>query len=371
MDNATAVSRKMTGGWKSAILRAYTLLLVICFAWPVAAGDVDQLRTSATAGDASSQYELGMRLLITEARFPGNTEAVDWIRRAAEQGYRQAQGRLGLFYRTGENLPRDYNAALIWYRLAADKGSGRAQLELAQMHFNGEGVTANIEDGFSWLRLAVEQNNPAAQALLGRIYARGDYGVEKDWTQATRWSRLSAEQGSPDGQFQYGLALSLGNGVVANREKGFALIEMAANQGFPAAISVLTYRRQLVEKQETSRMLADRYRRYFEANRPQSGAFNPSSAAPYRVEIPQNSALSSNSTNPLDCPYGDCRSNSPSQAASGSPIGNLATLQGQESAGGGYYTCHYITSAGYRFTTTSRSTCSGSVQVDPESGRAW
>lgn len=353
------------------MLRAYILVFMICFAWPVAAGDLEHLQASAKAGDAASQHELGMRLLRTEARFPGNTEAVDWIRKSAEQGYRQAQGRLGLLYRTGENLARDYDEALIWYRLAAEQGSSRAQLELAQMHFNGEGVAASPEDGFKWLRLAVEQNDPTAQAFLGRIYARGDYGIEKDWVQATRWSRLSAEQGSAIGRLQYGLALLLGNGVAANPERGFELIEKSANQGLPEAISVLTYRRKVAERQQAARMVEDRYRRYVEANPPQSGALSPGPTAPYRVEIPQNSAFSSNSANPLDCPYGDCRSNSPSQPAARNSIGHSATLQGQESAGGGYYTCSYVTSAGYRFTTTRRSTCSGSVQVDPESGRAW
>ena len=68
------------------------------------------------------------------------TEAAKWYRLAAEQGNATAQFNLGLKYELGEGIPKNYTESVKWYRLAAEQGNAQAQYNLGVMYENGEGV---------------------------------------------------------------------------------------------------------------------------------------------------------------------------------------------------------------------------------------
>ena len=52
-------------------------------------------------GDASAQYDLGLRYATGEGVPQDDSEAVTWYRLAAEQGHALAQATLGHMYATG------------------------------------------------------------------------------------------------------------------------------------------------------------------------------------------------------------------------------------------------------------------------------
>ena len=82
------------------------------------------------------------------------------------------------------------------------------------------------------------QGNANGQYFLGAMYERG-WGVAKDYSEALRLYRLSADQGYADAQNNLGCMYENGFGVAQNRYEAVRLYRMAANQGEESAISNL------------------------------------------------------------------------------------------------------------------------------------
>jgi len=59
---------------------------------------------------------------------------------------------------------------------------------------NGEGVARNYTEATKWYRKSAEQGDVYAQNNLGWMYQNG-LGVEKDKQQARYWYQKAAEQG--------------------------------------------------------------------------------------------------------------------------------------------------------------------------------
>lgn len=69
---------------------------------------------------------------------------------------------------------------------AARKGDAAAQLKLGEMYDLGEGVPRDYKEAVKWYRLSAEQGNPAARFALAEMYKNGD-GVSKDIQTAIKW----------------------------------------------------------------------------------------------------------------------------------------------------------------------------------------
>lgn len=79
----------------------------------------------AEAGDAASQFNLGL-MYLDGVGVPQNDEkAVLWFRRSADQGYAKAQGNLGALYAVGRGVRRDYVGAHVWLNLCAASGDSK------------------------------------------------------------------------------------------------------------------------------------------------------------------------------------------------------------------------------------------------------
>ncbi len=88
--------------------------------------------------------------------------AVKWYRLAAEQGNASAQFNLGLRYDNGQGVPQDYKEAVKWYRLAAEQGLAPAQSNLGLMYDNGEGVPQDYIIAYMWYNLAAANGSENA-----------------------------------------------------------------------------------------------------------------------------------------------------------------------------------------------------------------
>ena len=67
-------------------------------------------------------------------------DTITEIRLRAEQGDASAQYNLGVRYAFGRGVPQDEAEAVRWYRLSADQGNASAQYNLGVSYSNGEGV---------------------------------------------------------------------------------------------------------------------------------------------------------------------------------------------------------------------------------------
>jgi Sel1 repeat len=147
-----------------------------------------KLISSARAGDAEAQYNLGRIYQQGIGVKQNNTEAADWYRRAAEQGHSEAQNSLGLLLVADQ---RDYPGAAQWFAMAARQGNADAQYNLGVIYFSGLGV--NYGFAAHWFQLAAQQGHVQAQRDLGKMYERGQ-GVMPDYVEAYQWLKLAQLQ---------------------------------------------------------------------------------------------------------------------------------------------------------------------------------
>ena len=108
----------------------------------------------AEAGDAITQYTLGVMYKNGQGVPQDYAEAEKWWRLAAEQGFAHAQYNLGTIYLVGQGVPQDYAEAGQWYRLAAEQGFAQAQNNLGAMYENGHGVLQDNVMAHMWYNIA-------------------------------------------------------------------------------------------------------------------------------------------------------------------------------------------------------------------------
>ena len=106
--------------------------------------------------------------------------------------------------------------------------------------------------------MAAEQSNAVGQGVLGAAYYFGR-GVERDYGEAVRWSRLAAEQGDARAQGLLGAAYYFGRGVGFDYVTAHMWLHMAAAAGDESArslrdeVAARMTREQIAEAQARAR----------------------------------------------------------------------------------------------------------------------
>jgi TPR repeat protein len=127
------------------------------------------IKTQAEAGDAESQFKLGVCYADGDgvAKDPGT--AVKWYRLAAESGHAEAQYRLGTCLSAGVGVAKDYSEAVKWLRKAAEQDLADAQFFLGVRYSEGEGTPKNLVEAHKWLNLAASHDHGVAKAWLAHV----------------------------------------------------------------------------------------------------------------------------------------------------------------------------------------------------------
>ena len=113
-----------------------------------------------------------------------------------------------------------------------------AQDMLGDCYYHGNGAGKNFSEAVRWYRRAAEQGSQYAQYSLGNCYYHGN-GVDKDFAEAVKWYRRAAEQGSQYAQYSLGWCSQYGQGVPIDVRKAIELYRKAAQQGHAPAIEKL------------------------------------------------------------------------------------------------------------------------------------
>jgi uncharacterized protein len=132
----------------------------------------------------------------------------------------------------------DYATALPLFRSLADQGNTLAQNNLAIMYHEGQGVPRNDAEALRWSRLAADKGYAQAQYNLG-IMSRG-HGGAQNYVEAAKWFRLAANQGDVQGQVALAAAYGLGQGVARDSVNAYMWLSLATAQGDKVAASVLS-----------------------------------------------------------------------------------------------------------------------------------
>jgi TPR repeat protein len=114
----------------------------------------EELRHLADAGDAESQYWIGIHYSTGADVLQNDTEAAKWFQRAADQGHVQAQARLASWYWSGRGVPKDLSKAYFWARLAWAGGdeNSKAVVEGLSSQMTRSQALAAQQHANDWLR---------------------------------------------------------------------------------------------------------------------------------------------------------------------------------------------------------------------------
>ena len=128
-----------------------------------------ELQPLVEAGDARSQYAMGV---MAENGFgmPVNLQqAAAWYLMAAQQGNTDAQFNLGAMYEHGIGMPADPAQAAYWYRPAAESGDIDALSNLGVIYEKGEGVPQDKVLALALYNVSVAyDSNPNSTAAQNR-----------------------------------------------------------------------------------------------------------------------------------------------------------------------------------------------------------
>jgi TPR repeat protein len=270
--------RALQGGYLSAANNIGMLFHHGRFGSNSMAQAVYHYRYAAERGLDQAQANLGFMYRDGEGVPQDFTNALHWFRLAAAQGHSTAMVEIGRRYRFGEGVESNIDEALRWFEMAsktkdpalaklniglvyqetrgrpekavpffqqaADEGSTEAMVQLYVCYWRGKGVAADHDKAIEWLTKAGNAGDPYAQCLLGDYFEQREWkGEGKDrrltapnWAQAFHWSRLSAEQNWPGGQYHLGMLYVRGQGVERDEARGLALVRAAADEGVEAAL---------------------------------------------------------------------------------------------------------------------------------------
>lgn len=199
--------------------------------------EIAELRKKAEAGDSVSQFNLGLRYAKGDGVPKERTEAAKWFRKAAEQGHPKAQFRLGGAYSSGDGVEKNSAEALKWMYQGAEQDATCAAM-LGFFFRYGLDIPMDKTEAIKWFRKAATQGSVNAQYQLGSMYVAGE-GVPKDDAEAVKWLRMAAEQGDASSQYVLGLLYVQGQGVTKDLTQAVRWIRKAAEQGNSGAQNTL------------------------------------------------------------------------------------------------------------------------------------
>ena len=220
-------------------------------------------RLSADAGNAEAMYMLGDCYCYGWGVDEDEAQAVVWYRKAAEAGNAHAMYRLGNCYYRGSGVDADDTLAVAWYRKAAEAGNAGAMYELGNCYYYGWGVDADYTQAAEWYQKAVKAGSAygkLAESELNRMREKGLIGrktqpldadellrrakaayTDKNYQEAVRLFRLSADAGNTEAMYQLGDCYYCGIGVGKDKAQAAVWYRKGADAGNAKAMYELGY----------------------------------------------------------------------------------------------------------------------------------
>jgi TPR repeat protein len=134
---------------------------------------------------------------------------VHGFRTAAENGDVNGMLEWAQANESGHGTAKNLTEAAKWYKRAMEQGNPRATHRYAVMLEFGRGVAVNRSEAAQTYKKAADLGDADAQVHFGQLCERGMFKVQKNYTEAIRYCRMAAAQGSLAGTYR--LAHALGN----------------------------------------------------------------------------------------------------------------------------------------------------------------
>jgi S1-C subfamily serine protease len=112
----------------------------------------------------------------------------------------------------------------------AENGDAALQYQLGLCYFNGTSVAKDYLEAARWWRKSAEQDYAPAQYQFGLCYYAG-YGVEQNYAESAKWWAKSAERGNAPAQYNLGCCYFYGYGAGKNLVEADKWLNLASAAG--------------------------------------------------------------------------------------------------------------------------------------------
>jgi TPR repeat protein len=115
---------------------------------------------------------------------------LQWLRKAADAGDAESNYFIGMAYEQGYGVKPDQKEATSWFSKGARMGDPASQGKLGVNLAEGIGTAVNVGEAVEWFRKSAEQGDYGAACNLAIHYMRGQ-GVPKDFVTSLMWGLIS------------------------------------------------------------------------------------------------------------------------------------------------------------------------------------
>lgn len=129
-------------------------------------------------------------------------------------------------YENNDSINLDANNLHRLHNEMVEQENPVAQYNIGESYYNGK----DYKEAVKWYRKSAEQGYVFAQYNLGTCYENGQ-GVTQDYIEAVKWYRKSAEQGCAPAQYNLGLCYYFGQGVIQDYTEAVKWYCKSAEQG--------------------------------------------------------------------------------------------------------------------------------------------
>ena len=200
------------------------------------------LFSSLTIVAASSEDSVAVRLCQeaenaytgANGAFLNKEKALELYIQAAERNYIPAIHKVAGFYYRGEVVDKNLKERLVWLTKAAEMGDADAQNKVGVCYHDGNGTIQNSEKAVYWYVKAANQGNTHAMNNLRILYSNQD-NIEE----SLKWTRMGAENGQIECQYELGNAYNDGEGLKEDKDQAAYWFKMAADNGHKNACNKL------------------------------------------------------------------------------------------------------------------------------------
>ena len=168
-----------------------------------------------------------------------------------DEGNPTATFYLAKMYDEGLGVEKDEKKALELYQKADALGNQEATAILGKKALSDSSIDNNEEVALEYLKKSAYNGNADALYQLGEMYAKGEGGVEKEYTYAFGYYLLGALKGDKRAQHKLAFAYLHGRGTPQDFENGMKWLARSANQGYVLA------QKDLADLQSTDPRLAN------------------------------------------------------------------------------------------------------------------
>lgn len=152
-----------------------------------------------------------------------------------DEGNPTATFYLAKMYDEGLGVDKDEKKALELYQKADALGNQEATAVLGKRALSDTSIENNQEVALEYLKKSAYNGNADALYQLGEMYAKGEGGVEKEYTYAFGYYLLGALKGDKRAQHKLAFAYLHGRGTTQDFENGMKWLARSANQGYVLA----------------------------------------------------------------------------------------------------------------------------------------